>query len=198
MSNRCLGLPPGACPDNRCDKTVKFTIYDMFLCQSCERTRAAASAEHTSGISSERKEACSKKHSKQPSKKSVGVKAVYSAGGNYPSDGAASQVVSSGSTSSSGGSRQTPADNRSTTDATAMGEVGNADTAFIIGSLPDLCANELLSYIGFYRNQEVERGVVAAYITFILQFERYMSRKEVINSKILVEIGVLLSVSEKT
>ena len=39
MFNRCEGLPNGACPDNRQDKTVKNTDYDLFLCPACEKTR---------------------------------------------------------------------------------------------------------------------------------------------------------------
>ena len=33
------GLPGAPCPDNRCDKTVKYGIYDLLLCPSCENTR---------------------------------------------------------------------------------------------------------------------------------------------------------------
>jgi hypothetical protein len=66
MFNRCEGLPNGACPDNRQDKTVKNTIYDLFLCPSCEKSREA----EKSTASAEFKE-CSKKASRQPAKKST-------------------------------------------------------------------------------------------------------------------------------
>ena len=41
MSNRCEGLPTGVCPESRCDKSVKFGIYDLFLCPTCEKARDA-------------------------------------------------------------------------------------------------------------------------------------------------------------
>lgn len=41
--NRCQGLHTGApCPDNRCDTSVKFGFYDVFLCPSCEKARDVA------------------------------------------------------------------------------------------------------------------------------------------------------------
>lgn len=46
MSNRCEGLPTGVCPESRCDKSVKFSIYDLFLCPTCEKAR---DAEHSTG-----------------------------------------------------------------------------------------------------------------------------------------------------
>ena len=36
---RCQGLPNGFCPNNRQDATVRNTIYDLFLCLSCEEAR---------------------------------------------------------------------------------------------------------------------------------------------------------------
>ena len=142
MSNRCEGLPTGACPDNRCDKTVKFTIYDLFLCQSCERTR---DAENASGISSEPKEVSNKKTSKQQSKKPAVAKAVGSSGSIPASDVAASQTMSSESTSSSGRSRQTPSESRFFADKTVTGDIENSDTAVIIGLSSGVSVNELLS-----------------------------------------------------
>ena len=35
----CQGLPHKKCPLSRCDKTVRNTIYDLFLCHDCERIR---------------------------------------------------------------------------------------------------------------------------------------------------------------
>lgn len=45
MTNRCEGLPSGPCPSSRCDNTVHNTIYDLFLCASCDKARAEAEAE---------------------------------------------------------------------------------------------------------------------------------------------------------
>lgn len=36
---RCQGLPEGPCPNSRCDTSVRFTIYDLFLCRECELKR---------------------------------------------------------------------------------------------------------------------------------------------------------------
>ena len=38
----CQGLPDRPCPWLRCDDTVHNTIYDLFLCNNCEKTRAEA------------------------------------------------------------------------------------------------------------------------------------------------------------
>ena len=35
----CQGLPDRPCPELCCDSTVHWTIYDLFLCNHCERTR---------------------------------------------------------------------------------------------------------------------------------------------------------------
>jgi hypothetical protein len=43
MAQRCEGLPGGPCPNSVCDGTVKFTVYDLFLCQSCESIRDESS-----------------------------------------------------------------------------------------------------------------------------------------------------------
>jgi hypothetical protein len=42
MSNCCQGTPDGPCPHGCCDSTVKFSIYDLFLCPRCERAREGA------------------------------------------------------------------------------------------------------------------------------------------------------------
>jgi hypothetical protein len=39
----CQGLPDRPCPRLRCDDTVHNTIYDLFLCDDCERAREIAS-----------------------------------------------------------------------------------------------------------------------------------------------------------
>jgi hypothetical protein len=38
----CQGLPDRPCPWSRCDDTVHNTIYDLFLCNNCEKTRDEA------------------------------------------------------------------------------------------------------------------------------------------------------------
>ena len=39
MSACCQGIPSGPCPYGRRDDSVKFTIYDLFLCPHCEHAR---------------------------------------------------------------------------------------------------------------------------------------------------------------
>ena len=39
MANRCAGLPSDPCPRERYDTSVKYGIYDLFLCPACEKTR---------------------------------------------------------------------------------------------------------------------------------------------------------------
>lgn len=64
MSNRCEGLTNGVCPDSRCDKSVKFSVYDLFLCPACVKIRDADRAP----VNAEVKEN-SKKSNKQTTKK---------------------------------------------------------------------------------------------------------------------------------
>jgi hypothetical protein len=45
---RCQGLSDRPCPDSRCDATVKYTIYDLFLCRQCELKRDAAESSTSS------------------------------------------------------------------------------------------------------------------------------------------------------
>lgn len=39
MAMACQGLPDRPCPWLQCDATVHNTIYDLFLCKKCEKTR---------------------------------------------------------------------------------------------------------------------------------------------------------------
>jgi hypothetical protein len=43
MPNCCQGVPNGPCPRECCDESVKFTVYDLFLCPQCERSRDESS-----------------------------------------------------------------------------------------------------------------------------------------------------------
>ena len=86
------GFAIGFCPDNCCDKTVKFGIYDLFLCPACDNTRDAV----RSTVTAEFKEV-SKKATKQPSKRSVGGNTVsLSSNTTIATSQAASKNVSSG------------------------------------------------------------------------------------------------------
>lgn len=49
MFERCVGTLNGPCPDSRCDATVRFGIYDVFVCPSCDQVRA--DMEKTSSLS---------------------------------------------------------------------------------------------------------------------------------------------------
>ena len=131
MFNRCEGLPFGAYPDNLCDKTVKNTIYDLFLCPYCERIRDAEQANgQATGISSEFKETSNKKVSKQQSKKPTVSKVGGSSCINSAVEVVASQTAPSHSTLSSGRLHKTSSESRSTVDKTVMGDIENSHVAF--------------------------------------------------------------------
>ena len=66
MANRRDGLSNGDCPEKRCDKTVKYGIYDLFLCPACEKTR------DTERLAAAEFKEISKKPSKQQAKKPSG------------------------------------------------------------------------------------------------------------------------------
>jgi gas vesicle protein len=40
MHNSCQDTPSGPCPDSCCDETVRYSIYDVFVCPSCDQVRA--------------------------------------------------------------------------------------------------------------------------------------------------------------
>jgi len=71
MANHCEGLPNGDCPEKRFDKTVKNSIYDLFLCPACEKTR------DTEHLATEEFKEISKKLSKQQAKKPSGDNTNY-------------------------------------------------------------------------------------------------------------------------
>lgn len=136
MSSRCEGLPNGVCPDNRCDKTVKFGIYDLFLCPACERTRDAARS------TVELKEA-PKKATKQPAKKSAGGNTVTLSGNITV---AASQAAPKNVYSDVIGT-DTPVDGASLSSSSVAAASSESSTH------SDFIVNELLTYVSFYRNQ---------------------------------------------
>lgn len=111
MANACQGLPSGPCPDSRQDKSVKFGIYDLFLCPSCEKARDEGRADKKGKLS-----------------KKTGKNAVS----GQPTTSTVASVC----------------------DVTAV----NVDCAVgptIDGSSSnsnEIVINELLSYVGFYRN----------------------------------------------
>ena len=78
MSNTCQGLPSGPCPDGRCDRTVKYTVYNLFLCPLCERERKTALSElHQS--QSQNKAIDKTEVTKRGQAKSTGVTRTYKA-----------------------------------------------------------------------------------------------------------------------
>jgi hypothetical protein len=53
-ANACEGLPTGPCPDRRCDASVKYGIYDLFLCPACEESRDNAGRGQRKGKSTKK------------------------------------------------------------------------------------------------------------------------------------------------
>ncbi len=50
MPHRCEGLPDGPCPEGVCNRTVKHTQGDLFLCPSCEAIRFPPAPQADSGM----------------------------------------------------------------------------------------------------------------------------------------------------
>jgi hypothetical protein len=138
MSHRCEGLPNGACPENRCDKTVKFGICDLFLCPACEKARAA---EHSTTTAELRE--VSKKLNKQSTKKSAG-----------------GICDTSSSNTTVAASQAAPKTALSDVTGTAASDVGATSLPSTVASASsgssqhsEIVVNELLTYVSFYRNQ---------------------------------------------
>ena len=136
MSNRCEGLPNGACPENRCDMTVKFGIYDLFLCPACEKFRDAERTVTTEGKGG------SKKVVKQSTKKPSGGNTGSLSSNTIVAASQVAKIVSS---------------NAIGTDASVDGatSLSSTDPAASSGGSQhsELVVNELLTYVSFYRNQ---------------------------------------------
>ena len=122
MANVCQGLPTGPCPENRHDKSVKFTTCDLFLCPSCEKSRDEASDKpDKKGKSS--KKPCKNAVSSQPGHSNLANSDFATV--NKPND-AISGDIEGAAGSTNGGAELTSV---------------------------DIINNELLSYVGFYRNR---------------------------------------------
>ena len=135
MSNHCEGLPNGICPDNRCDKTVMFGIYDLFMCPACEKNR---DAERSKGP--EELKEVAKKASKQSAKKPAG-----------------SNTATLSSNTTVAACQATPKNTSSDVigvDASTDGASSASSTAVAVSSgssqQPEYVVNELLTYVCFY------------------------------------------------
>jgi hypothetical protein len=148
MSNRCEGLPTGSCPDNRCYKSVKFTTYDLFLCQSCEKTRDADRKKTRvaeSKTATEFKEVCSKKAGKQLTKKQLGKDVSSSCVNSAIS---ASPPVTNDGTGNTRKLRQTSPVSQSVVNEAAVGDSADLNISTIkaltieIAQLKEAAANQ--------------------------------------------------------
>ena len=152
--NACEGLPTGPCPENRCDASVKYGIYDLFLCRSCEEFRDAAEKTNKKGRTTK----------KQLKAGTAGQSTVH---------GQPSQPGQSASSSRKTGHTTGPAitSTQSVTVTTAVNKldcavdnVTDEDAGNAVDPIHDLTeihkcddagliVNELLSYVSFYRNK---------------------------------------------
>ncbi len=128
---------------NRCDTSVKYGIYDLFLCPSCENIR---DAEQRVGSATASKEVAGKKaqHSKKSSKCTISLKDVDA-------------VRNVGSTAAAA-SQSTPLLESKSTDG-ADGDDGVTPAATSASVSPEFVVNELLAYVGFYRNRSTDAAL---------------------------------------
>jgi hypothetical protein len=174
MFNRCQGLPNGICPDNCQDKTVKNTIYDLFLCPACEKTRDA----ERSTVTALSKEG-SKKAPKQPAKKNAGGSIGSSS--SKPTD-----ANIGGAASSSSGASSSQSLNNNTN--------GNTDVTGT-SCREQIVLNELLSYVSYYRDRANASAIQRVVSSFYSATEITTSKvklsslftTELLNCPLLVE-----------
>ena len=116
--NACQGLPTGPCPDNRCDASVKYGIYDLFLCPACEESRDKAAGRGPKKGKSSKKTGGHIVVASQPSQNNAPMTSKQSDPTNNDAEGANGTMRDS---------------------ATPIRD--------------EIVINELLAYVGFYRNR---------------------------------------------
>jgi hypothetical protein len=72
MAEKCQGLPSGPCPEAQCGKSLKYTVYDLFLCPSFERTRETLQIGQHKGNANDKTQAARRERSKNVGKKMDG------------------------------------------------------------------------------------------------------------------------------
>jgi hypothetical protein len=163
MSNRCQGLHTGAsCPDNRCDASVKYSFYDVFLCPSCEKARDIDAADKTNKKGGKLTKKSAKDQLVLPSLSTADRSCDISRDGN--------DVDNSGS--SVDGSRLLTSDEtRSTVTECLKGRSKNSEVNPVAEetacAASDIIVDELLTYVEFYRNRStldaIRRTVLCFY-----------------------------------
>jgi hypothetical protein len=163
---RCEGLPCAPCPGNRCDATVKFGIYDLFLCTSCESTRNAE-RQQQSGAKVSSKE--TKKNVKQSKESMVTAQDQGSVATSLSSLSQVSAAHVTNKTSSQ--SALASSKSQPTTSDAAPAEPSCLQVA------PRTVLNHLLTYASFHRNRATENNLVKVLTGFYSPAEISESKK---------------------
>ena len=180
--NACQGLPTGPCPENRCDATVKYGIYDLFLCHSCEESRDAADKSVKKGRTAK----------KQLKAGTAGQSMVYGQSSQPGQTGQKTvQATDCAGISIQGATAAATATTTAnkldcvTDDLAIDGEAGSAngpthETTELHNC--DIVINELLAYVGFYRNCsniDALRGTVISFYSpgDVTRAKRVLSQK---------------------
>lgn len=160
MSYPCEGLPDGPCPENRHDGSVKYGIYDLFLCPSCEASRDAHRPAQRS---------CTETAAANEPSSRKGKQAKHSAkGGMTIKSGNDSGAVNSRTRTGVSASQTDKSDATAPLDLVSdVKRTGDGLSSSTDGGGVDYVVNELLSYVNFYRNGSscipLQRTVVAFY-----------------------------------
>ena len=165
---RCEGLPFGPCPGNRCDTTVKFGSYDLFLCTSCESTRDAERQQQSGAKVSLKK---TKKNVKQSEESMVTAQ----------DQGSVATTLSSKSLSQVSAAHVTNKTSSQSALASSKSQPSTSDAAAAEPSClqvePRTVLNHLLTYASFYRNRATESNLVKVLTGFYSPAEISESKK---------------------
>ena len=147
------GLPGAPCPDNHCDKSVKYGLYDLFLCPACENTR---DTEQQSGVKQ------ASEDPKEPADRTDELVEVAQASSvsNLSSEGF-SQLSTASATSSS--ALQSAATSASGEDLPSL-SVSATDPSLHVPT--KLVVSHLSTYASFYRSRSTENNSSKAKMGF--------------------------------
>lgn len=191
MASACEGLPSGPCPDNRQDKSVKYGIYDLFLCPACEKTRDELASRVDKKGKSTKKQSKSSTAGQPVVAGSSTVKLhcdvthADGAAGVTHDEAADTDRLRAGNPSSMPGGQQQTQSTRTCTltssSATAFNDVSAASSSVPNSTMAAPAAitiiNELLAYALFYRDKSTSAELHKLIVGFYLPNEISESKR---------------------
>jgi hypothetical protein len=193
MANRCQGLHTGAsCPDNRCDASVKYSFYDVFLCPSCEKARDIDAADKTNKKGAG-------KLMKKSAKNQLVLPSLSAADRSCDISQDGNDVDNSGS-SVDKGRHLTSDETRSTVTECLKDRSKNSEVNPVAEetacAASDFIVDELLTYVGFYRNRSTLDAIRRTVLSFYSSSDISQSKRTLVG-KFSSQLATSVFVAER-